>query len=79
MTGRIVMANAGRDKGRFFVVTGGGEEYLLIADGKTRKLASPKRKSLKHLKLTNTVVEVPSTDKALRAVLHSFNYAEPSK
>lgn len=79
MTGRIVTANAGRDKGRFFVIIGLSGKNILIADGKTRKIATPKTKSLKHVKFTNTVVDVPDTDKKLRALLHSYNYSEPSK
>lgn len=79
MTGRIVRADAGRDKNRFFVIIASEKGFAYIADGKTRKLAAPKRKSLKHVKFTNNVVEVPDTDKKLRAILHSYNCNEPSK
>ena len=44
----IVKSTAGRDKGKFFFVLGVEEDFLLLADGKTRKLESPKRKKRKH-------------------------------
>lgn len=42
--GLVVRALAGRDMGNFFVVLSVDGGYALIADGKRRKLASPKRK-----------------------------------
>lgn len=45
----IVRSGAGRDKGRLFVVLGVEGEYLLLADGKYRKLESPKRKKRRHV------------------------------
>ena len=44
----IVKSTAGRDKGKLFFVLEVGEEFLLLADGKTRRLESPKRKKRKH-------------------------------
>ena len=44
----IVKATAGRDAGKLFFVLGTEEDFLLLADGKTRKLESPKRKKRKH-------------------------------
>ena len=40
----IVKSTAGRDKGKYFFVLAEEEEFLLLADGKTRKLERPKRK-----------------------------------
>ena len=40
----IVRSDAGRDKGKLFVVLSVEGEYLLLADGKSRKVESPKRK-----------------------------------
>ena len=44
----IVKSTAGRDKGKFFFVLEVEEDFLLLADGKTRKLESMKRKKRKH-------------------------------
>ena len=44
----IVKSAAGRDKGKLFFVLEAEEDFLLLADGKTRKLESPKRKKRKH-------------------------------
>ena len=45
----IVRSDAGRDKGKLFVVLAVEGEYLLLADGKTRKVESPKRKKRRHV------------------------------
>ena len=48
--GWIVQALAGREKNEFFCVVDVEAEtgYLLLADGKRRKVACPKRKKKKH-------------------------------
>lgn len=49
ITGRIVISCAGRDKGRLLAVVGESEGYLLLADGKERRLEKPKLKNPKHI------------------------------
>ena len=50
--GSVVLSRAGRDNGRYFVVVGqADDEHLYLADGALRKVASPKKKKLKHLKV----------------------------
>ena len=44
----IVRSTAGRDKGDLFFVLATEGDFLLLADGKTRKLERPKRKKRKH-------------------------------
>lgn len=44
----IVKATAGRDKGKPFFVLEVEGDFLLLADGKTRRLERPKRKKRKH-------------------------------
>ncbi|WP_432649279.1 KOW domain-containing RNA-binding protein [Huintestinicola sp.] len=76
LSGRIVRSCAGRDKGNFLVVIRADECFVYVADGKERKLASPKKKSLKHVKLTNTVIDTESlTDKKLRSVILEYSTA----
>ena len=45
----IIISLAGRDKGKLFYVLDVEDGYVLIADGKGRKLENPKRKKLKHV------------------------------
>nr|MBO2493741.1 RNA-binding protein [Clostridia bacterium] len=48
--GRVVLAKAGRDKGKHFVIVGRMDEnYVLIANGKSRSIDKPKKKKIKHL------------------------------
>ncbi len=44
----IVKSIAGRDQGKYFFVLAVEDNFLLLADGKTRRLESPKRKKRKH-------------------------------
>ena len=41
-SGWIVRSKAGHDKGTLLCVVGEAEDFLLLADGKTRKAAAPK-------------------------------------
>ena len=45
----IVISAAGHDKGRPYIVLKRDGAFLLLVDGKTRKLTKPKVKSLKHV------------------------------
>ena len=45
----IVRSGAGHDKGKLFVVLAVEGEYLLLADGKSRKVDTPKRKKRRHV------------------------------
>ena len=45
----IVRSDAGRDRGKLFIVLAVEGEYLLLADGKSRKVESPKRKKRRHV------------------------------
>ena len=45
----LVEATAGREQGKVFLVIDVQDEFLLLADGKYRKLEAPKRKKCKHV------------------------------
>ena len=47
--GEIVKSLAGRDKGYLLCVVGYDEEFVLVCDGKERRLERPKKKNPKHL------------------------------
>ena len=70
----IIISLAGRDKGKLFYVVDVEENYVLIADGKGRKLENPKRKKLKHVRRvsrteTRVAVKLQNGDKVLNSEL----------
>lgn len=57
--GRVVLSTQGRDEGRYFVVLEViDENFVLMADGLTRKVDHPKKKKVKHLRPKPIMVEV---------------------
>ncbi len=71
MTGQIVCSKAGRDKGYFMVEVRREADFVFVCDGKERPLERPKRKNMKHISFTNTVLEKNSynSNKSLRKAL----------
>ena len=70
----IILSLAGRDKGKLFYVIETEENYVLIADGKGRKLENPKRKKLKHVRRvsrteTRVALKIRNGDKVLNSEL----------
>ena len=81
--GSIVLAQAGRDQDGLFFVVGEVEGFLLLADGKRRKLEAPKRKNPRHVcpvdcdGFDHTVIQklkegTPVTNRELRQALAAF-------
>lgn len=76
--GQIVRASAGKERigryGGFYMIVEilpGG--YVALANGKERPLARPKRKNVRHVCPTATVLEHELlTDRALRRTLQAF-------
>ena len=52
--GDVVVSTAGRDRGETLLVIKVQDKYALTVDGRTRKVLSPKRKNIKHLKKVST-------------------------
>ncbi len=82
-TGQIVLATAGRDRGGLFCVVGEDREFLLLADGKRRRVSHPKRKKPGHVtaagpaEFDHPVIRKlkqgePVSDRALRQALATF-------
>ena len=69
-TGSVVESIAGHDAGRFYVVVS-EKRHVALADGKVRLLEKPKRKSVKHIRKINAVLDLSSgaTNKKLRTFL----------
>lgn len=56
--GQLVVAAAGRDANKKFIITCIiNDQYVYISDGDSRKIDNPKKKKLKHLKLTQYISE----------------------
>ncbi len=72
--GTVVRSKAGRDGDSFLVVLESSKDYVLVADGKNRPLERPKRKNIKHIALTETILteEQLQTNKAVRHALSDF-------
>ena len=83
MVGDLVSSKAGRDEGRFYVVVAeDGQGYVFVADGEFKKLASPKRKNLKHLKFEGETLDIIKAkllegrevfDSEIKSVLRRYN------
>ncbi|MBR6548515.1 MAG: KOW domain-containing RNA-binding protein [Clostridia bacterium] len=73
--GRVVYSKAGRDQGEYLAVVGQEGNFLLLVNGKDRPLERPKKKNVKHVGLTNTVLDngSMSTNRSLRRTLKSFS------
>ena len=70
----IVISLAGRDKDKLFYVMEVEDNYVLLADGKGRKLENPKRKKLKHVRRvtrteTRVATKILNGDKVLNSEL----------
>ena len=79
--GEFVYASAGRDAGKCFIVLSSEDNYLYLCDGKSRKVSNPKKKKIKHVKLTgdrdefiiNKLASVGKlTNKEVRYALSNF-------
>ena len=69
--GQVVRSKAGRDQGSFTAVLGAEPQWAVLADGKGRPLERPKRKNIRHISPTLTVLpeEALATNRKLRAAL----------
>ena len=70
----IVLSEAGRDKGMLFFVIDTDGVYGSLANGKERKLETPKRKKLRHVRLvlrpdSSVAVKIRSGDRVLNSEL----------
>jgi ribosomal protein L14E/L6E/L27E len=67
IVGTVVFSKKGRDKGKVMVVLSADGEYLYLADGKLRTINKPKKKKIKHVQPTNTLLKMqPECGRALQ-------------
>lgn len=86
--GGICQSTQGRDKSRYYLIVGvNGDGTVLVSDGNFKRLAAPKKKNLKHLKLLPEIVEsisqkladgVKVYDTEIYSALKNYNYPQPA-
>ena len=58
LIGRLVHSIQGRDNGKYYLVWRELENgFVLLVDGDNRKILNPKKKSVKHLEITDVVLD----------------------
>ena len=62
----IVLSLAGHDSGKLYMAAAVEDGFVLLADGKVRRLCDPKRKKLKHAQFQS---ESPLADKFRRGAV----------
>ena len=87
--GGVCVSTQGRDGGRYYLikeVLGGG--FVLVADGRYKKLDAPKKKNLKHLKLLPERADAIAAklasggkvyDSEVYTALKTYNAAKPAQ
>ncbi len=73
--GRVVRSKAGRDKDKYLAVIGFDGDKILVCEGKERPLERPKVKNLRHIEITDRILDEAemSTNRRLKKAL-SQNY-----
>lgn len=87
-TGGLCQSIQGRDNGRYYLIVGVSGETVFVADGNFKKLASPKKKNLKHLRLLPEKAESIAQklldgalvfDTEIYSALKNYNYPKPAE
>lgn len=70
--GRVVISLAGKDKGRLMAVLSFTDREVLLTDGKFRPLERPKSKNIRHVALTERILDSGemATNRRLRSALN---------
>ena len=75
--GMVVKSKAGHDKNEYFVIAkklDDEDRFVMIMNGKSRKIDSPKKKNMRHLSIVNKILPEDSltSDKSIRKALAPF-------
>ena len=63
LKGQVVRSKKGRDEGKVYLIIDIiDDDFLLLVDGKLRKLDRPKKKKVKHLYIYNSFVDLDIKD-----------------
>lgn len=56
--GQLVTSNAGRDQANIYLVVGiKANQYLLLANGRERKIQNPKQKNIRHVNVLKFIAQ----------------------
>lgn len=55
--GQLVTSSAGRDQANIYLVIGIKKKYLLLVNGRTRKLNNPKQKNIRHVNVLKGIAQ----------------------
>ena len=80
-SGHVVLSTCGRDMGKLqMVLEILDDSYVLVVDGKQRKIEKPKKKKIKHLQKYNKKLQLENlTDKKLRYMLNNLKKEDQDK
>lgn len=77
MIGMLAVSLAGHDKNDIYVIIEEGEEYVYLADGKSRTVDRPKKKNRKHIqiikKMTSEKPEDGFTDLEIKRAIKQYS------
>ena len=65
----IVVSRAGHDAGRLYMVIGSADGRLQLCDGALRKMANPKIKSPRHVRIAERRSGAPAGDRMIRETI----------
>lgn len=86
--GGVCKSTQGRDKGRHHIISQVAESAVYVVDGNFKKLASPKKKNLKHIELLPESAESIGAkltrgdkvfDSEIYSALKSYNCPAPTE
>lgn len=77
--GQVVRSKAGHDKGDYQVIIAVELPYLILCDGKRRRLEKPKRKKAIHVGPANTVLheDQMKTNRQIKKAIRLFQEKTP--
>lgn len=75
--GMLVRSKAGHDTGKVYIIVESTNAYALVADGRIRTLANPKKKKFKHLQIINREYPIGTMDDVqIKRILKEYNREE---
>ena len=57
MIGMFAVSKAGHDKGHMYIIVKEDDNFVYLADGKTRTIQNPKKKKKKHVQPVKTGID----------------------